>query len=170
LNRIAAAAGVSRGTLFNRFPNRGALLAAVAARDVRRWLAELEAAIADCETPEEWLVAGIVTTVHGLSHHRLIRRLLETDREEMLPLLTTEAGPLLAMGRAWVAAQIFRAREEGMTITANPEHAAEVLVRLAQSFLVSPTTVFPLDDSEQIAELTRRHLLPMVQGCGEPGR
>ncbi len=161
---------MSRGTLFNRFPNRGALLAAVAARDVRSWLEEMEAAIADCETPEERLIASIVVTVHGLSNHRLIRRLLDTDRDEMLPLLTTEAEPLLAMGRAWVAGQIIRAGEEGMAITRTPEYAAEVLVRLAQSLVLSPTTVFPLDDDEQLAELTRTHILPLVQGRGETGR
>jgi TetR/AcrR family transcriptional repressor of uid operon len=168
LNRIAEAAGVSRGTLFNRFPNRDALLAAVATRDIRRWLAELDAEIATCETPEERLIGGIVAGAHCITRHRLIRRLLETDRDQVLPLLSTEADPLLAIGRAYVAAQIVRAREEGMTITCDPEQLAEVLVRLAHSLLLTPTTVFPLDDDERLAELTRTLILPLLRGCGDP--
>ncbi len=168
LDRIAAAAGVSRGTLFSRFPNRDALLAAVAVRDVRRWLAELDAEIADCETPEERLIAGIVAGAHCITRQRLLRRLLETDRDQMLPWLTTEAEPLLAVGRAYVAAELLRAHHDGMTLTGDPEHLAELLVRLAQSLILTPGTVFPLDDDERLAELTRNHLLPLIRGRGDP--
>src|ERR1700722_10880674 len=66
LNRIASAAGVSRATLFNRFPNREALERAVMLRETQRFIAEIDALVATGQTPEDRLVLGIVAAARGV--------------------------------------------------------------------------------------------------------
>ena len=166
LNRIAAEAGVSRATLFNRFANRDALLAAVIARQTRRFIAEIDAAVAAKDTPEDRLIAGIIAAGHGLAEHRWLRRLLVTDRDGVLPLMTTEFEPILAMSRAYVAGQITRARDQGMQVGGDPEIMAELFVRLAHSLALSPVSVIPLDDPDRMAALARAHFLPLLRGDG----
>lgn len=170
LDRIAAAAGVSRGTLFNRFPSRDALLAALFGREGRRFIAEIDAEIAGHRTPEERLIAGVLAAAHALARHRLLRRLLVTDRDQVLPVVTTEAEWLIAMARAFVAAHIVRAREEGMRVAGDPEAVAEVLVRLVHSLMLTPATAIPLDDDERLTEFARTNIVPLVRGCGERDR
>ncbi len=164
LDRIAAAAGVSRGTLFNRFPNRDALVRAVAARELRRFFAQIDSETATASTPEGRLIAGMLAAAHGLARNPLLRRLLVTDRDQVLPLLTTDAEELLAPARVYVAAEIVRAQEEGMALEGDPEVVAEVLVRIAHSLALAPETVLPLDDDERLAEQMRTSLLPLLTG------
>ena len=168
LNRIAAEAGVSRATLFNRFANRDALLAAVIARQTRRLIAEIDAEVAGKSTPEERLIAGIVAAGRGLAEHRWLRTLLVTDRDDVLPVMTTGFEPILAIARAYVAQQITRARDQGMPVAGDPEILAEVFVRLAHSLALSPASVIPLADPDRMAALTRAHFLPLLQGPGTP--
>jgi AcrR family transcriptional regulator len=163
LDRIAAAAGVSRGTLFKRFANRDALLRAVAAREIRQALASVDAEVETARTPEERLIAGVVAGGH-VTRNQLFRRLLVTDPDKVLPLVTTEIGDLLTIARASGAAHIRRARDDGMTITGDPELLAEMLVRIGHSLILAPESAIPLDD-DRLAEFARTHILPLLRGC-----
>lgn len=166
--RIATAAGVARKTLFNRFGSRDGLLGAVVGRELRQFIADVDAAIPRDGEPEERVVAAIVAAGRGLARQRLLRRLLVTDPDLVLPLLTTEFETGFAVGRDYVAEQIARARADGMAISGDPEMLAELFVRIAHSMLLLPSSVLPLDDDERMAELARAHMLPLLRGPGTP--
>lgn len=166
LDRIASAAGVSRGTLFNRFPNRNALLVAVARRELAAFLAEVDAEISAAGTPEEALVAGVVAVGHALARHRMLQRLLVTDPERVVPALTTNGDGMIALMRAQVARYIIRARDDGMRVVGDPDVLAEVLVRIVHSLTLVPQTAIPLGDDAQLAEFARTNLVPLLCGRG----
>ncbi len=57
LSGVAAAAGVGRSALYNHFPDRQALLVAFVENEAERYVAELDAALAEAADPRERLAA-----------------------------------------------------------------------------------------------------------------
>jgi AcrR family transcriptional regulator len=159
---IARAAGVSEATLYRRFATRDELLRTLVAREARGFIARVDERITSIEDPVEQLVVAFVTLAHALREHDLIQRLLVTDTELVLPLITTEGAPALALGRSYVFAQAKRLAESGVTLTADPEHLAELIVRIAHSLVLTPDTSLPIADDEQMAALARATLAPML--------
>ncbi|WP_172799558.1 TetR/AcrR family transcriptional regulator [Mycobacterium sp. IS-3022] len=161
LDRIAQAAGVSRVTLFRRFTSRDVLLSAVVARAVGRFIAEFDAELAGMEMSEERIVRGVVTAARLLASDSLLRRLLVTDPDAVLPLLSIDGGVFFGLSRAYVADHLLRAREAGMAIKGDPNMLAEIFVRLAHSLLLYPSGAL-VDDEARLVEFTRSNILPMV--------
>jgi TetR/AcrR family transcriptional repressor of uid operon len=159
---IARAAEVSEATLYRRFANRDELLRTLVAREARRFIARVDERISSIEDPVERLVAAFVALAHALREHDLVQRLLVTDPELVLPLITTHGAPAVALGRAYVLAQAQRTMQSGVTLTADPEHLAELIVRIAHSLVLTPATSLPVADDEQMAALARATLAPML--------
>ena len=165
---VAASAGVSEATLYRRFPNRDDLLRTLVAREARAFIVRVDQQIGAIGDPTERLVAAFITLAHALREHDLVRRLLVTDPERILPLITIHGAPALALGRRYVLAQVRLAADSGATLTAAPEYLAELLVRIAHSLVLTPDTALPIDDDEQLAELARTTLAPML--IAQPSR
>jgi hypothetical protein len=90
----------------------------------------------------------------------LVEQLLRTDPSTILPVLTTKAGPLIALTRQFLAAQ---ARVAGVAISEeHAEQLAEVAARLGLSFVLTRDTVFPVDDEAALRESLRRVLRPVL--------
>jgi len=160
LEDIAARAGVGRATLYRRFANRDTLLAALVAREAGRLIANVDAQMRACETPSERLVAAFVAFISQLREHRLLRRVVVSDPDEILPILTSPA--TLALGRDYIAGQAARERAAGARLTAEPSVIGELLARFAHSLALTPETLLPLDDEEALTELARATLVPLV--------
>jgi AcrR family transcriptional regulator len=87
---VARAAGVSRATLYRRFPNVDAVVAALTTRELG---AIVGAAFArpgkDARTT---IVRGIVATVQAVRTHPLTRKIIDVDPEFLLPYLVERRG------------------------------------------------------------------------------
>jgi len=162
LDEIARAADVGRATLFRRFANREALLRALAVREARRSIAAVDAQIAAIDDPQERVVTGFLALVRQITEHDLLRRLLVTDPEQMLPLLTVEGTDVLAIGRAYIAAQVRQIGDRGAPLAGDPDQVGELLARLALSLALNPETILPLDDDDQLRAFARASILPLV--------
>jgi AcrR family transcriptional regulator len=89
-NHIAARAGFSIGTLYQYFPNRDAILAAIALREQTRILAGIEAALGelDPQAPEAALRKALRHFLHAFgSRQRLRRRVILTLLPQMPDVL-----------------------------------------------------------------------------------
>jgi AcrR family transcriptional regulator len=159
---VAEAAGVSDATLYRRFPNRETLLQTLVAREARAFIAQVDEQISTIADPEERLVTAFTMLTRTLREHDLVQRLLVTDRDRVLPLLTTDGGGALAIGRQYVLSQARAAIEAGATLTAEPEHVAELLVRIAHSLVLTPDTTLPIDDQPALETLARATLARMA--------
>jgi len=80
----------------------------------------------------------------------------------MLPLLAGRGAPILAMGRAYIAAQLERLIDQGGVITSDSQAIAEVLARLVLSLALNPETVLPLTEEDALEALVGRTLAPLL--------
>lgn len=150
---IASHANIAPATLYRRFANREALLTALMFREANQVLASVDAAVEEIDDPERALVASLLVFTRALRGHDLLQELIALDAEVMLPLLTTEGGAFVAIGRDFLAGHLTRARDQGVTLTAEPEVLAEIFIRIAQSLVLTADTVLPLDDEDALALL-----------------
>ena len=162
LDDVARGAGVARATLFRRFPNRDGLMNAVAAREAQSAISAVDQQIASIEDPVDFLVAGALAIIHEITGNELLQRLLVTDRDQMLPLLSGKGSPILTMGRLYMQAQLARIQAQGAVLAGEPEVISELLARLVLSLALNPESVIPFDDDERFEPIVRAVFLPMI--------
>lgn len=148
MNEIARRSGVSPATLYRWYGSKDELVAAVAIRETREFLARLEDQI-DREAPaEEQLAEVTVLVAHRLRDQPLLRRLIETEPGSILPRLTVDAGPIIDAGAAYLTTHIERLMDAGQIERFDPRPLAELLARATHSMLLTPPTAPPLDDDQ----------------------
>ena len=150
---VARGAGVSRVTIYRRFPQKERLVEAVIMREGERFFAELERAVGAKPELEERIVEGFAFTLASAREHVLLTRLIRTE-EGTLPYLTTAGGPVIAAAREFLARQMPRGRDS--------EAVAEIVARLVLSFLLTPESSVALDSPRQARAFARRYVAPLM--------
>jgi len=149
---VAAAAGVSRRTLYNRFGDRAGLVDAMLARAADRFVAESEPSVDRRRT-----LAGQVgeAAVYIRTHGAL------GDPESLVATVLAASAPTLV--DRWVEfwqPRLIRAEERGeVRAGLDRRRAGEWIVRLLLSFAVMPSVTVDLDDPEDIRRFVRDHLV-----------
>ncbi|MCA2209108.1 TetR/AcrR family transcriptional regulator [Nocardia rosealba] len=160
MGEIARRAGISPATLYRRFESKNDLVEAVGVREAQRYVGEIDERVRAVTEPEDRLVEIFVAFVTTIAGNELLRRLLGTEPEMILPKLTTDAGPILAVGREYLADKLREVQAGSPDF--DPDLVAEIMARLALSLALTPDGLIPLDDAEAGREFARRTLLPMV--------
>jgi AcrR family transcriptional regulator len=155
---IAGRAGISPATLYRRFAQKSDVVQAVGLREVRRFLAAVDAQVDASLPAQEQVVALFVAFLSGLRRNKLLARLLDTEPETVLPALTVNGGPVLALGRDYLADIIRRLQAEGAAELYDPEPVAEMIARVALSLALTPQTSLPLQDEAAAREFAREHI------------
>lgn len=165
IDDVARRVRVSRVTIYRYFPKKDQLLNAVLMRELRRFLTKVDAVLADQPTPEAKLIEGLTFCLAFLRGHRLLNRLLRTEPELILPHLTTQAGNLIAAGRAWIAGHIRAEVAAGRLALPDQDidSAAELIARTVISLVITPQTVLPVDSPEGQRRLAELYLAPIVR-------
>jgi AcrR family transcriptional regulator len=162
MESVARGAGVTRITIYRRFPQKERLVEAVIVGEAQRFFAELEAAVAGLDSVEDRIVEAFVHTLAATREQRLLNRLLATEPELLLPHLTTEGGPVLAAGTEFLARQMRIARSG---VPARETRAvAELVARLVLSFLLTPQSAVALGNSREARRFARRYVAPLMTG------
>lgn len=167
---VARRSGVGRATLYRRFPTKDALIDALVLAEARRYLDGSAQARSRADTLEDRLVYGTVFTVTFLREHTLLKKLLRTEPETILPSLTIDAGAILDFATDHSAA-LLRTDLYGTSTTtpAQERHlrtVAELHTRLTLSFIVTPHTGIKLTTIGDTRAYVRTYLLPMVTTSG----
>jgi AcrR family transcriptional regulator len=156
---VAAHAAIGRTSVYRSFASRDDLVHAVLARELRGTVERITTAAAASPSVEEGIIEGALVGLAAL-RSSVVERLLQSDPATILPFLTTEAGPLVALTREMLTAQ---ARAAGAAV--DPEQAAElaeIVARLGLSFILTRDTVFPVEDDEALRRALRRLLRPVL--------
>lgn len=149
---IAAAAGVSRGTVYNRFGDRAALVDAVLARAADRFVADSEPGVDRRRT-----LAGQVGAAAVYIHtHAAVG-----DPDSLVATVLTASAPTLV--DRWVEfwqPRLASAERRG-EVRRGLDHrrAGEWIVRLLLSFAVMPSVAVDLDDADDVRRFVRDHLV-----------
>ena len=136
---IAAAAGVSRQTLYKEFGSRDEFAQLFVVREGTRFLDAVEQAVrAHLDDPSAAIAAALGVFLRAAAEDPLVRMLLTDDGTGgMLPLVTTQSQPVVA----FASARLTDVVHDGWPQVArgDAELLAETLVRLAISYAMLPT-------------------------------
>jgi hypothetical protein len=106
---------------------------------------------------------GFVTALRIAREHPLLNRLARVEPESVLAALAADGGAVFAAARGFVAARLRASQEAGVLGPAAVDEAAEVLVRLAFSFVLLQDSVLPLDDDDAVRATARRVVAPILE-------
>lgn len=163
MNEVSRRAKIARVTLYRRFPGKDALIDAVMQRELHRFMADLDEALAPVDDADDRLVEGFIFVLSAIRGHRLLQRVLESEPETILPHLTVQGSPFVAAARDHLAARLLRDLDDART----PEEiviVADIVVRLLLSYLLTPQTLVDLDDPAEARAFALRYLRPVLAG------
>jgi AcrR family transcriptional regulator len=156
---VARAAGMSRATVYRAFPGgRDELINATVAWATLDFFSRLYQRIQGAESLEEVMERGIMFAYRSIVEHEVLQRVMQTEPDKLLPILTIESNRI----REGIAAVLAPYLEErGMAIGVDLSDAADFLARMVLSYISAPGR-WDLDDSDQVARLVRSELLAGV--------
>jgi AcrR family transcriptional regulator len=164
---IAAAAGVSRQTLYNAFGSRDEFAQALVIREGSRFLDAVEEAIDEnAGDPLAALTAALERFLVIAREDPFVRLLLGDDGTGgMLPLVTTQSRPVLD----WASARLVQAIDAHWPGVAGAEvqDLADTLVRLAISHVAAPRRS-PGQTAASITCLLAPSIERMLAAAGRP--
>jgi len=167
---IARRSGISPATLYRRFASKSAVVQAVGNREVRRFLADADDLLAELHDQgadvETVLTELGYAVIDGIRRNKLLQRLLRTEPEILLPLLTVDGGPVIAVGREYLTDFIRGLQRQRKLPPYDAEPLAEIMARLAVSFALTPQSVIALDDPDATRATVRAFLVPAVTQAG----
>ncbi|MFB8003744.1 TetR/AcrR family transcriptional regulator [Nocardia sp. NPDC056000] len=162
MDEIAKHAGLARVTIYTHYANKDAIVSALVSRELQAVLATVSA-IGDAQTdPVERLVEMFTFGYGWLRDHALLQRIIRTEPEAILPYAAYDS-PLLVVGRQWIAGQLATSFSGGDQDPEVFEEAAELIVRIVQSLVLSPVSIYDLTDPDGVRTLVRRWIIPIVQ-------
>lgn len=158
IDEVAARAGVSRSTLYRRFPNKEALLYAVANDAYERGMQKLEASVKGMG-PKEALVEAFAVGAELVMSDPLLSRIVLTDSE--IKSVTAKMTSLfIDMVTDRVAATL---REEGAQMPVEDLlEAVEIHVRLVISLLETPPSDPARTEPQRVRDFAAKFLAPMI--------
>ncbi|MER5633322.1 TetR/AcrR family transcriptional regulator [Streptomyces nitrosporeus] len=159
---VARRAGVSRVTVFRRFRSKDKLVEAVLLRENSRFFRRLDATVAALPTMEERVVEGFVVALRHTRAHPLFGGLLRLEPELVLPYLTVQGGSSLSATVTYLTGHLRRAQQTEGRPGEDPQPVAELMVRVAVSFLLNPVGCIEMDDEDQVRAFARRYLAPLL--------
>lgn len=157
---VAEVAGVGRTSVYRRFPSRDDVVHAVLARELRATLRAVAEAAAAADDLEGRAVAAAGAAFAALDGS-VVESLLRSDPATFLPFLTTEAGPLVAIAREAISAQV-----EAAVGVAPPPELAEAAARCGLSFVLTRDSVLPVDDPVALEASIRAVVRPFLAAFG----
>jgi AcrR family transcriptional regulator len=156
---VAKRAGLSRPTVYKHFPSKDALVAAAVRKEAATFVEAVTTAIAPIEDARDAVAAAVLLTLELARQHPLLDRVVRTEPERLVPLLTTDEGLVLPLARAPVEAVIGE-RFPGLDDVVR-RRVADVLVRLLISFALNA----PDDPPEVVADVVAGLLVNGVRAA-----
>lgn len=163
LTDVARRAGVSRMTLYRRYPDVDALVRDLMTREFGALLQQARER-AGRGRARERVTSGAVAAVAAVRGNALFRRVVDVDPELLLPYVTDRLGGTQWMTIEYLMDGIRAGQEDGTIRTGDVRAIAHGALLLIQPFVYSTRLVADvLDDDDLDAELARildRYLAP----------
>ncbi len=160
LEDVAAAAGVSRTTVYRYFPDgRQQLVEQTATWEIGRFWRRLAEAVADVPDLEDRLVTGLVIGRKLMTRSRVLGSLMDADFLELIAAVQPSEPLIHGVVRDYLRDELEREVARGnVRDDVDTEYAADYLTRMILSWLGSPAGV-DLTDEVATREVVRTQLL-----------
>ncbi len=157
---VVKASGVSRASIYRLFPGgKDQLLRETVGWEMNRFFARLAEAVYDAPDFATLLEEGLVFAHRSLQEHEVLRKVLDTEPERFLPLITVEQHRVLDFITAFLLPYLEREERAGRVRPGvDLEAAAQYVARLVLSLIGSPGR-WDMEDREQVRVLVRGELL-----------
>jgi AcrR family transcriptional regulator len=143
LTDVADRAGVSRATAYRAFGDKNGLVRAVAEAEVTRFLDELDKAVTWDAALADALEQAITFTLGYLRGHAVLQRLIASEPEQLTDVVVPKPGEpsLIQVLLPAVVERFVRTHHDVLRVPI--DQAAEWLLRMSISLLLSPDTTLP---------------------------
>lgn len=159
MDDIARRAGISRSTLYRRFPNKDALVEMLVLHDTAAFFGALDRVAADRD-PRGAVVECFTRGVRLTQEMPLVARILESEPELVLGLTTRTDGAPIIQAAKQVASTL---RRSGATMSdADLAAVSELLVRIAVSLMLNPQGQLDISDQDAVRQYADRYLARLV--------
>jgi AcrR family transcriptional regulator len=157
---VVKESGLSRATIYRQFPGgRDELLLETVGWELANYFNTLADHVRDAPDLEQLFERGLVFAHRSVTEHLVLRKILDTEPERLLPLLTVESAKTLPFIADFLHPYLLREAEQGrLRPGVEIDRAAEYLARAILSLINAPGR-WDLDDPAQVRELVRGELL-----------
>ncbi|CAM2752158.1 TetR family transcriptional regulator [Mycobacterium intermedium] len=155
---IAARAGVSRSTIYRRFPTKDKLFERVVRREAEVFFTTLDQATKGCN-PQEAVVEAFALGVRLIQDSALYSRIVESEPDLLGMFSRSEVFPIsrFADGIAYTL------RRCGADIAdIDLANISDILLRVAFGIIVFPTDRLDTSNHEAVREYAARYLVPII--------
>lgn len=149
---VAKRAGLSRPTVYKHFESKEVLVAAAVQREASAMIGAVRQVVDGIDDPRAALEAGVLLALRLVREHPLLDRVVRTEPEALVPVLTTDDGLVMSAIRLPVE-QMIAAKFPGLDPVAG-RRLADVLARLLVSYALNA----PDDPPEVVAALVTAFL------------
>lgn len=136
LTEVARVAGVSRMTLYRRFPDVGGMVTTLVTVEFGEVLRQARRAAGTGDARQR-LVGGMVRGIRLLHEVPLLQRVLETDSELLLPYLVERLGSTQVAAEGFIREYLAAGHDDGSIRPGDVAVQARSLLLLTQSFVIS---------------------------------
>ncbi|OBG34025.1 TetR family transcriptional regulator [Mycobacterium alsense] len=155
---VAARAGVSRSTVYRRFPTKDALFEHVVRREAEHFFQTLDRATASCN-PQEAVIEAFALGVRLVRDSPLYSRIAESEPELFGMFSRSRAFPI----RRFADGIAHTLRRCGAGIPDRDlANIADILLRVALGIIVFPTDRLDTSDPVAVRAYAARYLVPII--------
>jgi AcrR family transcriptional regulator len=157
---VVKESAVSRASIYRLFPGgKDQLLRETVGWEMNRFFARLAEEVYDAPDFASLLERGLVFAHRAIQDHEVLRKVLETEPERLLPLITVEQHRVLDFITAFLLPYLEREQRAsrvrpGVDLPA----ASDFVARIVLSLIGSPGR-WDMDDPDQVRVLVREEML-----------
>ncbi len=160
IDDVVKESGVSRASIYRQFPGgRDELLLETVGWELGNYFTVLADHVRDAPNLEDLLGRGLVFARRSVAAHGVLRKIMDTEPERLLPLLTTESVKTLPFIADFLHPYLVREADAGrLRAGVDLDRAADYLARSILSLIGAPGR-WNLEDPADVAALVRGELL-----------
>ena len=157
---VVKESGVSRASIYRLFPGgKDQLLRETVGWEMNRFFTRLAEEVYDAPDFASLLEGGLVFAHRSIQEHVVLRKVLETEPERLLPLITVEQHRVLDFITAFLLPYLEREERSGRVRPGvDLPAAADYVARMVLSLIGSPGR-WDMDDPAQVRTLVREEIL-----------